>query len=145
MIGGVVGGAALVLALLTMCFVRKRRSLARQREAWAEQKAYPTSSAIAVGGVESKRSTGSSADLEMQKGIQDIGVDQRPMQKGRQFSTVSAMGPTVDEVNEPAPAYLPVGDSRQRSRVVDERVGVVSRSVSPVSVVSRYSTVEDRK
>lgn len=132
-IGGVVGGAFFILALLTACFVYKRRQLARQRRDWAERKAataaYGSSGLVheaGRAGPESKRSI-SSADLEKQKSHQ------------YHSGAYTGFSPPGSSLASPTRAYIPVSDTRSRPRTMSPVI-IRSRSVSPVSSISRYST-----
>jgi hypothetical protein len=108
-IGGIAGGAALLLAALTVCFVVKRRQLVREHDIW-EQEQKTTAASTAC------NKNSSSADLEMGK--------------------INALT-TEDTPPVPRQAHLPL-ETREQPRSLTPHPE--SRSVSPVSSISRYST-----
>jgi gas vesicle protein len=116
-IGGVVGGAALLLISMTVCFVRKRRQLAARRQRrWEESNEERKKAAM-------KGSVSSSADLELQR---------VPSRTSNHVGT--AAQPTVQMIAE-----VPPEQERSRPRSLEPIVS--ERSVSPLSTISRYSTV----
>jgi aspartyl protease len=121
-IGGVVGGAALLMILMTVCFVRKRRSLAAERQRrWDRANEDRKKAAI-------KGSVSSSADLEMQRG---------PSRTSNRTASV----PTQQQqtIVQMIPEEVSLKSERGRDSPLEPIVR--ERSVSPLSTISRYSTV----
>jgi Eukaryotic aspartyl protease len=109
-IGAIIGGASLLLAVLTVCFVIKRRHLAREHDIWEHEQKTTVASTVC-----NKTST-SINDLEMQK-----------------FNS-----PTAVVAPPPTPRQAHVLPDSREPRPLSPRPR--SRSISPVSSISRYST-----